>query len=243
MSEKPPIDPQIRVVRDLKKASPEHIRQLYMASDHVEWTPFAKSMKWDPADSRDGLPVKDWIEQKRRILSQAQAEMLAEQVFQHRGRWHQDVLKTLTEYPEANDAMLGILKHRINGIIQTINADQNAAKQAASLGAAPPLAAFDKIKTSELVALCAAVKIATESKHKSLLINEWSFKVAESYTDPKQFEIEESKAKDVKWTVQILGAENATASDMEKLLAKWYDKPRAQHTPEQLEAEVKAGGG
>jgi len=211
------------------KPSPDSIRQLYMASDHIEWTPFAKSMGWQSASSRSGLPVEEWIKQKRDVFAKEQAETIAEAVFKHRGRWHSDVLKTLTEYPEANDAMLGILKKRLNDIIQTINEDEQK-KQQAKITGLEAYSAFKAIKSSELLSLAAAIKVATESKHKSLMINDWSFKVAETFSDPAQFHVEQEKIENAEWKVTIRGGENLSSKQITKMMSDWYDKPSLPHT-------------
>jgi hypothetical protein len=244
--EKPPQDPKdgkkkgkFRVVKTgetvMSKPTPETIKQIFMKSSNLEWIPFAKSMKWDPVESRAQYPeCTQWIEEKKQILAREQAEHIAELVFDHRSNWHRNVLKTLREYPEANDAILGIIKKRINGIIKTINADDEGAIIAAQSGI-PYEEKFAKVKTSELLSLAAAMKVVTESKHRSLLISDWSVKVAEQFTDPKQFEQNAEKLKDTAWTIQVMGAENLTSGDMQNFLSKWYDKPAGTiHQPEEL---------
>lgn len=220
------------------KPTPETIKQLYMASNHIEWTPFAKSMGWKSLSSRVGLPTEEWVKQKKEIFAREQAETIAEAVFEHRARWHTDVLKTLKEYPEANDAMMGILKKRLNDIIATINDDENQRVMAAQTGQTA-INNFAKIKTGELSSLAVAIKVCTEAKHKSLMIDNWSFAVAEQYSDPQQFRNEEEKRTNTEWTVKIRGGENLTSKEMGKFIGDWYDKPRIPHTPQ--EAAESAG--
>lgn len=216
------------------KPSPETIKQLYMASSHIEWTPFAKSMGWNSLTSRSGLPIEIWIKEKKDIFAREQAETIAEAVFEHRGKWHADVLKTMREYPEANDAMLGILKKRLNDIIGDINHDEQARAQAQITGVEIN-SKFAKTKTSELLALATAIKVATESKHKSLLINDWSFKVAETFSDPEQFKVQDDAAKKQEWTVSIRGGENLNSKQLQKFIGDYYDKPRLPHSREEVE--------
>lgn len=205
-----------------------------MSSDSIEWTPFAESMGWKPASSRVGLPVEEWIRQKREVFAKEQAERISEAVFKHRGRWHSDVLKTLQEYPEANDAMLGILKKRLNDIISTINEDEQRKLEAKQRGFDSPVSNFKAIKSSELLALAAAIKVATESKHKSLMINDWSFKVAETFSDPAQFKADDEQIKNAEWNVKIIGGDQLNSKQMQKFLGDWYDKPVMPHTSEEV---------
>lgn len=221
------------------KPSSEQIKQLYMASNHIEWTPFAKSMGWKSLSSRTGLPTEEWVSQKKEIFAREQAETIAEAVFEHRARWHTDVLKTLREYPEANDAMMGILKKRLNDIIATINDDENSRVLAAQTGQVP-INQFKQIKTSELSSLAVAIKVCTEAKHKALMIDNWSFTVAEQYADPNQFRKDDDKVKNAEWTVKIIGGEKINGREMGKFIGDWYDKPRVPHTRE--EAEESANG-
>lgn len=225
--------PSIQIDRS-KKPSDEQMRQLYMASEHIEWTPFAKSRGWHSLDSRHGRPIDEWIQEKRTIIAREQAETIAEAVFSHRSRWHADVLKTLKEYPEANDAMLGILKRRLNDIIDKINSDVEA-KTVAMQGSGKYMSQFEQIKTGELMALAAAIKICTESKHKSLMISDWSFKVAETFADPRQFQNSDDKLKSVEWKIEVMGGENLSAQKMQAFLGQWYDRPQMPHTSEEIE--------
>lgn len=232
----------IRVVKSgesvMAKPSVEQIKQIYMASKHLEWIPFALSMNWDPTTTREQYPTAAWISEKKTKLAQHQAEEIAELVFDHRSRWHRDVLKTLRDYPEASDALLGVIKARENELIGMINHDMEEKRLAAQEGREPVLK-FTKVKTNELVALSIALKNVTETKHKSLLINDWSVKVAEQFTDPTQFERSETKMKDTGWKLEVIGGENITAAQMQEFLGKWYDKPQRQveHTPSELEPE------
>lgn len=219
------------------KPSAETIKQLYMASPHVEWSPFARSKNWHPITSRGKMPVDDWIKQKRTEIAREQSEVIAEMVFNHQSRWHKDVLKTFSDYPEANDALLNILKKRINDIVEVINNDSRAKQIAEAHGHDIPPSQFAKIKNSDLLSLAAAIKVCTEAKHKSLMINDWSFKVAENYTDPKQFDTLAEKQQDMTWNVQLIGGENITSHEMQKMITKWYDKPHAPHDEETIDAQ------
>lgn len=214
----------------------EQIKAIYMASKHLEWTPFAQSMGWDAVRSRQEYPSQTWIQEKKTILALQQSEQIAEMVWDHRGQWHRDVLNTLKDLPQANDAMLGILKHRMNEMIQTINEDaQNKVLHARSGSPDPFRSEFSKIKTNELVALSTAISIVTQSKHRSLLIDQWNVKTAETFTDPAQFEREDQKLADNDWTIEVIGNQKMDNVDIERLMHKYYD----QKPPRDLLAEAK----
>lgn len=215
-----------------------------MASEFIEWTPFAKANKLAPAASRQGLDIDVWIKEKRDLIAREQAETIADAVFDYRSRWHVDVLKTLKEYPEANDAMLGLLKRRLNDIIGMVNDDDRRRAEAAKTGQSADVPSnFAKIKNNELASLAAAIKVCTESKHKSLMIHDWSFKVAETFSDPKQFGTLDEKISDMEWKVQIMGGENLGHKEMQAFLASYYDKPLMPHTPVEVETASKSGEG
>lgn len=217
--------PHLHVVKDAPKAaskiSPEQAKAMFMASPHLEWTTWAKSMGWRPS-SRFYEEFPDWQKEKRDILAREQAESIAEALFSHRGRWHADVLKTLKEYPEAPDAMLGIYKKRINDIIGKINDDERAKALAAQTGE-PFVSKFDQIKTSELTSIAAGLRMVTEAKHKALMIDGWNIRVAESFTDPKQFEA--PKLEDQQWRVQLIGGQELDETGMQQLMKSYYDVP------------------
>jgi len=217
--------PRLQIVRPegsrQPKISPEQAKQLFMASPHLEWTTWAKSMGWRPSTrSYDEFP--DWQKEKRDILAREQAESIAEALFSHRGKWHEQVLKTLKEYPEAPDAMMGIFKKRINDIINVINEDEKAKARANQTGEKFE-SEFAKIQTAELRNIASGLKLVTEARHKALMIDGWNMKVAESFTDPKQFEA--PKMEDQQWTVQLIGGEKLDDKAMQKMMKQYYDVP------------------
>lgn len=220
--------PHLRVVKDeptptrsAAKISPEQAKAMFMASPHLEWTTWARSMNWRPS-SRYYEDFPNWQKEKRDILAREQAESISEALFSHRGRWHADVLKTLKEYPEAPDAMLGIFKKRINDIIGKINDDERAKAIAAQNGELY-VSKFEQIKTSELTSIAAGLKLVTEAKHKALMIDGWNIKVAESFTDPAQFEA--PRLEDQQWKVQLIGGKELDDKSMQHLMKSYYDVP------------------
>lgn len=205
-----------------------------MASPHVEWHSFAKSMGWDPVESKKGLNINRLISKKKELLSVEHASKVAELVFDYKSRWHQEVLQTLKEYPKASDAMLEILKAKMNHIIKAIKNDEQLEKTGSLT---KENSQFKKISTIELSSLASAIKTITETKYKSLLISDWNVKVAEAVTTPKAMEQEQNKVADTEWTIEVMGHEKVSVKEMQKLINDWYDKPMLPHTREELDAE------
>ncbi len=228
------VKPQDKIIS--AKPSAETVKQLYMASTFIEWAPFAASLGWNEATTRREYPAAEWIADKRSVMARVQAENVAEAVFQHRGRWHSDVLKTLREYPEANDALMNILKKRMNDIIGVINDDEKNRVLYVQQGLEfrPQ---FPKIKSAELHSLASAIKTVTESKHRALLIDNWSFKQADDYSDPNQFNEMDKEMERQEWKMEVIGGEKMNNKDLGNLISKWYDKPNNPH--EHLSTTVK----
>lgn len=203
-----------------------------MASPHVEWFAFARSMGWDPTESRRGLGSETWVNKKKEILSQEHSSKIAELLFDHKSKWHQQVLSTLRDYPLTADAIHEIIKHKINTIVKNIKENDEAEKA----GQEPDK--NKKISSAEIATLAAAYKTVTETKYKSLLISDWNVKVAEAVSTPESMKKEQEKTIDTEWTIEVMGHEKVKAKDLQHLLNDWYDRPMLPHTKEELDAET-----
>lgn len=227
--------------RDDGSLDKELIREMFMASPHVAWTPFAKSQGWHAQQTMQQFPTSTWADEKKKVLAMQQAEELADLVFNHRGRWHRDVLQALRDYPAACDKMLGVLMYRLNQHITTINADIDAQKQhAAAQGTGirglshGPRQAFNDVKTSELLALQMAIKGLQETKYNSLLISQWNVRVAEEFCTPQGVMDADDRAQDAssrEWTLELIGGERLKTADVQRLLTDYYDPPQVQADP------------
>lgn len=214
----------------LAKPSAEQMKQLYMASSHLEWGTFARSMGWN-AETAEQLnshyDAWEWVTKKKEILAREQAEQIAELVFDHKSRWHRDVLKTLKDYPEANDAVLAIIKRRINDIVRVIREDES--RGAGANGE------FKKVQTKELLALASAMKTVTEAKHKSLMIDNWNIQIADKFSEP--IERLESDLTPTSWKIEVIGGEKLDTKQMQEFMSRYYDKPQL-HSPDELLKEA-----
>jgi hypothetical protein len=219
--------------RDPVDIDKEDVQALFNASPYVEWSPFAKSQGWAPQASRNKYPVHLWIREKKRAIAEAEAEKISQALFDHRSAWHQDVLTTLREYPATNDAMLGILKRRMNDIIEDVNSDVEERKAASQEGRAPfsggKKRQFDKWQTDELRALSQAIKSITESKYRSLMLNDWTAKKADEATNPQMLGAppEEAQASKDEWVVGLVGGQELSTKSVQDLMDRYLDKPGA----------------
>lgn len=216
------------------KKEKQRVKELYMASAHVEWFAFARSMGWDPSGSKKGLgsgSVNNWITKKKEILSQESASKIAELLFDHKSRWHTQVLSTLRDYPLTADALHEIIKHKINTITQSIKEQKEAEKSGV------PIEKEKKISSAEIATLAAAYKTVAETKYKTLLISDWSVKIAEAVSTPDAMKKEQEKAVDTEWTIEVMGHEKMKIKDLQHALNDWYDRPMLPHSKEDLDAE------
>lgn len=216
----------------------EHVKQIFLASGHVEWKPFAEAMGWDITQSYSHFPVKDWTDEKKHILATRQAEEISNQLFGFKSGWHKEVLKTLKVYPAANDAMLAILQTRQSQIIGMIERDkqnmalhQELVKKTPNVLHEAPKSEFATIKSSELFQLSLAVKTVTAAKYGSLLLNRWSVRDAEDFSTP-QGNLEASDTnqarEDRDWTLELTGGGAITKNEMEGFMQRFLDPPQRQ---------------
>lgn len=172
-----------------------------MGSPHIEWTKFAESQGWNPQRSRSDYPVSQWVDEKKRIIARKQGEKLAEMLFSHEFKWHKQVLNTLHKYPASIDQLFELINKRVRD-----------------------LAALDSIAdvpTGELVMLTKALKNVTEAKYASLLIDRWSFELAEKQTAT---ESPESSSKGGGFQIEIMGMGQVSMADIQQMMTEYLDQ-------------------
>ena len=76
-----------------------------------------------------------------------------------------------------------------------------------------------------------------ETKYKTLLISDWSVKIAEAVSTPDAMKKEQEKAVDTEWTIEVMGHEKMKIKDLQHALNDWYDRPMLPHSKEDLDAE------
>lgn len=191
------------------------IREEYFKSEHVEWTPFANSMNWDAMQSRQNVPALRWIEEKKFKILSEQSEILADTVFKHKTRWHAEVVETLKKYPELNENMKAIILIKMNRIWAKASVGQKTGDWTA----------FDKIQSNEILSLTMAVKGITESKYKSLMLQNWTVQIAEEEMKPQEPQSIEYKMGDANFEITVIGGEKLYGRDLQNFINQHRDKP------------------
>lgn len=216
----------------------EKVKQLFLASGHVEWKPFCEAMGWDIIQSYHTFPVKEWSDEKKHILAARQAEEISNNLFGYKSNWHKEVLKTLRIYPQAQDVMLAIIQTRQQQYVGMIERDKQkmaihqelVKKNPTAEHPLPPLE-FAAVKNNEIFQLSLALKTVTASKYGSLLLNRWSVKDAEDFATP-QGNLENSDAQtareDRDWVIELTGGEQITKKEMEGFMQRFLDPPQAR---------------
>lgn len=198
----------------------DRVRDLFFESQYVEWAPFAASLGWNAQSTRIKYPVATWVAEKKRELAINQAETIADKVFGHRHKWHDEVLKTLRDYPETADAIHTIVRRRVNETIEMMAEDErnkNNPKYKPK---------FSKMKNSDIYWLAKTFATAQETKYRSMLLHDWNVKLAEQYTRPEEIEKAPEENTDTGWTIEIKGGQNISSDDLQKHLMAYYDPPQ-----------------
>lgn len=198
----------------------EEVHRMYLSSQYLEFAEFARSQGWNATASQN-YPVRSWVQEKRRILARREGETLAQTIFEHKGAWHTQVLKTLRDYPALVDNMAMILIAKQNHYIEMIKRDKevrNARDREIS-----------KVKAGDLFALTSAIKMCTEAKHKSLMMDDWSVQIAERLASSRAAEEQDQNTIEVNpeepWALTLKCGETMTKKDLQEAVMQWYDPP------------------
>ena len=210
-----------RLDEEQRQKDVELIEKLYMESPFLDWTRFAESQGWHPLQTRVRYPVATWQAKKKREYGLKQADTLQAELYERGFKWHTDVIKTLENYPKANDMMYRILLQRMSEINKAIIDDEKLGPLTDNKGR--ETTRFSKYKSSELLALSLAVKAVSESKYKSLLLNNWSAEIADKQTNVQE-ELDVTKGRGLKLVVKG-HPEGISASDFQKMMDEYLDKP------------------
>lgn len=205
----------------------DEVKIKYMASAHVDWYKFCEEVGLDPSN-RNHYPYLHWRDEKRKILAQKQAEELSEMLFDRRFRWHKDVVKTLRDYPETSDIAHQLIRARLQTIVQSLNDDikkKPVFETNEKTGKKTKVRqTFADTTSTELYTLASAIKQVTESKHRSLLLGDWSAKLAEAETQ-RESEKDVSEAPGI--TIEVIGKEGGLApEDIEQMVRTYIDQAK-----------------
>ncbi len=196
----------------------DRVRAIFMESAYVEWTPFAEKMKWDPMASRINYPVSQWVHEKKKLIAQKEAEHITQLIFEHKGRWHREVLKTLRDYPKAIDTLFAIANAKIGGMAQEAKDDMNFPLPDGSKR-------LDKYKPSDFMMMSSALKNLTDTKYKSLMLHDWNVRTAEQEANTESLSRNVGDEDQGNWIIEIKGGDKIKGKEFESVIAEFYDKP------------------
>lgn len=221
------------------KVDTEKAKQMYMASPHVEWAPFCQTVNWPEKGSRAIFPVKMWILEKKENIARVASETIMDSMFQEKFEWHKAVLRTMRDYPKMHDTLSFIINTKLNELAVQINEDIKAKDANGNYKDEKYKPKF-RARISDLTSLAVALKTVTESRHKSLLLHDWSIKLAPQMDLPKVGELDEQgKAEPQGFKLEVAGGNTLTAQDWERFFYQWVDKPAL---PAAVDIEAKSDG-
>jgi len=200
----------------------DKMRELYMLSKHLEWTPFAKSINIDPVRSRSEFPFKGWVKEKKNKLLLETAETMSESLFNLSAEWQGQIVKTLKEYPESADMMMKLINEKMNSIVEGIQSDKKNGNRNN----------FDKVWPASLNQLAGAMKQVVETKMKLLMIDKWSISAAQQGVQKTIEDSDTSTENQNDWTITIKGGQDFTGKEFENMMTQWVDrKPEIELEP------------
>lgn len=216
----------------------DRIRDAYMGAAEIDFDKFLRGRGWGAQTARE-VPHAAWKKEKRAILGRRQAEGLADAIFDHKFKWHEDVLRTLKELPKLHDTQINIIQFaqlkmmEVMAETKNIPADQKRKPKGAN-GKEQPAGFFNRVKVSDVVNLSMAIASLTTSKHRALLLDKWSLAVAEDHSVPEAAdEAANATRPEATWNIKLMGSGELTSADLQKLMAQYYDPA---HTPEPVDA-------
>lgn len=199
------------------------VKDLFDQSPHIEWTPFAQSLGWDPVISRATFPTARWIKEKRFREAKKQAELLADTLHQNKPKITEDILRTLRDYPAAHDKFLkiieaqrAILEQEIAQHIQRIKNGGSPRPRKGIIG--------------EILALTMALERVSSSKYKSLLLTDLTVKGIETQAQEQINEapVGDAPKENTAMEFEVIGWENITEKQLEDLYHQYLDPPIRQ---------------
>lgn len=189
----------------------------FMASEFIDWTRFCEGKGYDATYSRRSLPVQTWQEKKRRIIAENEADKLSAILFERKFKWHNDVIKTLNEYPQSIDLMHTLVRAKQQEYAELWKDFVNTPKDQRKKHP------WSAIKSGELAMLAKAQKDCTDAKYKSLLLDKWTVEKADEATTPIELESQDKK----EFKFNVIGHPDGLAiSDLQKMMDEYLDKPQ-----------------
>lgn len=202
----------------------ERVKAMFLESQHMEWGPFADANGWDPVRTRSNFPVDLWKQEKKNKFVDRQKEEMAAAFADLKTGWSKDFAKTMKHYPQLADAYTAIVTERLKDYqnLMRMKAQGDDRK-------------WNQVTNGELVQLGMALKLATETKHKSMLLNDFNLKVREIEEKPIDGTTENPMV--ASFQVELIGGENTTSREIETRLATYYGQMAALEYRNEDEAD------
>ena len=222
--------PKIKGLGVTPRIDTDKVKEMFIASPHMDWVRFAEEQGWDSGRSRSDYPVKTWQDEKRRIISEKQTDILSGLIFERRFKWTHSIIETLDEYPKSIDMAKKIADAKMGQIAQMYQSytEYIKSKKYADLvseGKTPPKHDFEKVSMTEISMLLKGMKDITEAKLKALMLDKWA--VARLDIPAEELTGAGDKPADQRnnHRIMIEGRTEPTPEEFQGWFDKWIDKP------------------
>jgi len=206
----------------------DKIREQYLESPHMDWTRFAEERGWHALQSRARFPVKTWQEEKRRILSEKQTDILSGLIFERRFKWTHAIIETLDRYPKAIDMGLSIAEAKMGQVGSDYKAytDYLKSKQYEEdlKSGKPKPNPLAKVSMTEISMLLKGMKDVTEAKMKALMLDKWAVSHLELSNDEMN-PPDHADGTTNGHRITIEGKSEVRPEDFQQWFDEWIDRP------------------
>lgn len=205
------------------KVDKDKIKKEFMESRHYSWTAFALDKKWPVVKTQQDLPTNKWVDDKKKEFATVQGELLTDSMFQQRFNYNKQVIETLKSYPQDHDRIRNILLYSVMQWEKDIKEDiETEAKLPKGHRLQENERKF-RVKPFDLLSMTGAIHKLTESKYKSLLMNDWSMRMSEEF-NPKD-QKEKALEKNEGFEVTLIGGNKLTEQQIKGYIEQYIDKP------------------
>lgn len=198
------------------------LKEMYFTSKYIEWSLFCNHFGYNPY-SRP-VPVTKWKEEKRSQVVEEKTAEIKEKLFEHSHFWHNEILDTVKNFPIYNNNFMAILNRYTSRIARAMQEED------ARIAAGEKIDLKDsylmKFDAKYLSNLATAFKTIQEAKYKSVLLDQWTTKIAEDRVkDPEAANKLEETAGDLNFEVMTPGGMKMTDKELTAFLGQFYDSP------------------
>ncbi len=210
----------------------ELVKDLYLASEFIDWVRFAEKQGWDPHRSRLNFPVRTWQDEKRKLISEKQTDVISALIFERKYKWTREIVDTLERYPKLIDKGSFLVEAKMqylqelyveyvswkksgNNIITLKNGKQKRVFHP-----------WERVSLMDMSYLMKALKEVTDAKLKSLMLDKWASKRLDLPDDDLNPEPEE---KEIERGITVEGGKQLTYEQMQRWFDEFADKPSEHH--------------